>query len=199
VTEFADDVTVVIPHIPTRPNKLALAVKSTAVQKHRPTDIIIAVDTQREGSAATRNRALRRVRSTWTAFLDDDDYLLPQHLEILLEHARDTEADVIYPGCAVVNDKGQQIPRRDEWGRYGRSFDADLLRQKSYIPVTSLVRTEYAQLAWFGPPEGVDTPYDDWGFYLRLLNLGAKFSHVAEVTWVWTHHGANTSGQPNRW
>ena len=193
---FPRDVTVVIPHIPVRPNKLTRAVKSASVQVQRASDIVIATDINREGSAKTRNRALKKVRTTWVAFLDDDDYFYPEHLDVLLKHAELTRADVIYPGCAVVDAVSRPIPLKEEWGRFGKPFDPDLLRQMSYIPVTSLVRTQYAQQAWFGPPEGVTTNYDDWGFYLRLLDLGAKFEHVAEITWVWSHHGNNTSGQP---
>jgi hypothetical protein len=196
---FPRDVTVVIPHIPVRPNKLTRAVKSTAVQVHRPHEVIIATDVDREGSATTRNRALSRVATTWTAFLDDDDYLYPEHLDVLLKHAEATDADVVYPGCHVIDASGRPIPVREEWGRFGRRFDPDMLRERSYIPVTSLVLTELAQRARFGAPEGVETDYDDWGFYLRLLDLGARFAHVTEVTWVWHHHGANSSGRPDRW
>lgn len=196
---FPCDVTVVIPTIPTRPNKLVRAVKSAATQTQRPSDISIAVDTDRRGSAATRNRALRRVTTAWVAFLDDDDYLYPEHLDVLLKHAELTKADIVYPGCHVIDPNSRPIPLREEWGRFGKPFDADVLRQMSYIPVTSLVRTHLAQAALFGPPEGIITPYDDWGFYLRLLDLGADFAHVAETTWVWSHHGQNTSGQPDRW
>lgn len=193
------DVTIIIPHIPARPNALSHAVKSAAVQTVRPTDIIIATDTQREGSAVTRNRALDRATTTWVAFLDDDDLLLPNHLEVLLKNAEDTDADVSYAGCRVLDPMRRDVPVHEDWGRFGREFDPDLLRQKSYLPVTSLVRTELAQRARFGPPAGVITDYDDWGFYVRLLDLGAKFSHIPEVTWVWNHNGRNTSGRPDRW
>jgi hypothetical protein len=47
---------------------------------------------------------------------------------------------------------------------------------------------------------------DDHGFYLALLEAGAKFHHIHEETFIWTHHGygergvpGNTSGMPNRW
>lgn len=196
---FSRDVTVLIPHIPIRPNKLTRAVKSAAVQVQRPSRIHVEVDLERTGSAETRNRALEQITTTWTAFLDDDDYFYPEHLDVLLKHAEVTGADVVYPGCAVIDAVSRPIEVKEEWGRFGQKFDPDLLREKSYIPVTSLVRTELAVQAGFGPPAGITTPYDDWGFYLRLLDLGAKFEHVTEVTWVWHHHGNNTSGMPEKW
>lgn len=194
-----DDVTVVIPHIPTRRSKLGNALTSVIAQTH-PCDIIVATDARREGSAVTRNRALSRVTTRWVAFLDDDDELLPHHLMTLVQHAHETVSDVVYPGCHVINPVlGGRISLRDEWGRFGKPFNPELLRKKSYIPVTSLVRTELARRALFGPPAGTTTDYDDWGFYVRLMDLGARFSHVPVITWVWNHDGDNTSGRPDRW
>ncbi len=196
-SKFSRDVTVVIPHIPTRPNALARAVKSAATQTVKPRSIVIATDLYRDGSAITRNRALYMADTPWVAFLDDDDVLLPNHLEVLLRHAEETGAGVVYSGCTVIGQDGREVPPRDEWGRFGKPFDAELLRDHSWLPVTSLVHLSLAKKALFEAPPGSD--YDDWGFYLRLLDLGAKFSHVPIRTWIWNHTGRNTSGRPDRW
>lgn len=194
------EVTAVIPTIPPRKMALRRACNSVLAQTHGKVGTAISIDRQRLGSAATRNRALDKVSTPWSAFLDDDDYWMPSHIGTLMEAAREhPEADVIYTGCRVVGADGREIPRQEEWGRFGKPFDPDLLRKGSYIPVTSMVRTEAARAARFGPPEGVVTPYDDWGFYLRLLNLGAIFLHIPKVTWVWIHNSQNTSGQATRW
>lgn len=193
-----DGVTVIIPHIPTRRVELLRALDSVAAQTHQPDAVIIATDNTRVGSAITRNRALAfNIASNWVAFLDDDDELLPNHLEVLVRAGIESQAQVIYSGCRPVDGAGNEIPRNEEWGRFGLPFDADLLRRTSYIPVTSLVSVYTARRIGFGPPD--DSDYDDWGFYLRALNTGAKFLHVPEVTWVWHHHGLNTSGRPDRW
>lgn len=198
VGNFPRDVTVIIPHIPTRPNALSRAVKSAATQTLKPRDIIIATDLDREGSAPTRNRALEKATTTWVAFLDDDDVWLPHHLSTLLRHAEEVpDAGVVYAGCTVIGRDGREVPVREEWGRFGLPFDEERLRRKSYLPVTCLADRELAQKARFGAPEG--SIYDDWGFYLRMLDLGCKFSHVPEITWIWNHTGKNTSGQPHRW
>src|SRR4030095_15635988 len=80
-------VTVVIPHIPTRVAELQRALASVWAQTHQPDDVVIATDNVRAGSATTRNRALHHVATNWIAFLDDDDELLPNHLEVLLKTA----------------------------------------------------------------------------------------------------------------
>jgi glycosyltransferase involved in cell wall biosynthesis len=196
-----NDITVVIPHIPPRRMPLLRAVRSVSDQTHQAEAISIATDTERLGAGRTRNLALAMARTRWVAFLDDDDFFHPDHLETLLDHALETGADVVYSSCRVVHSTLGEIPRThpawEEWGRPGKSFDPDLLRQRSYLPVTSLVDRSLAQRSSFEPPAGSD--YDDWGFYLGLLDLGATFSHIDHITWTWTHGDHNTSGKPERW
>ncbi len=193
-------VAVITPHIPTREFELTRAVASVAAQTVQPDFHIIATDRGHWGSARVRNRALFAADTTWVAFLDDDDEFLANHLEVSLQAADESGADVIYAGCVVVDHEGNDVPIREEWGRFDQKFDPEILRMKAYLPVTSLVRTGLAKLALFGPPDHQpNSLYDDWGFYLRLLDLGAVFTHVPEVTWVWHHHGKNTSGQASRW
>ncbi len=201
------DVNTVAVVIPTHPwrnmnGMLQRALNSVVRQTRQPDEWSIAHDSTGAGSAATRNRALNAVTAKWSAFLDSDDEWLPDHLETLLQFVQlregtTAEVDVVYTGCHVVGPQGEEIPRHDEWGRFGRDFNPYLLRQLSYIPVTSLVRTDLAQsVGGFIRP--ADSPYDDWGFYLRMLDAGARFMHIPKVTWVWHHHGMNTSGQPDR-
>lgn len=188
----------VMAHIPTRTREVAKAIKSVMNQTHQVSQMSISRDSNREGSAKTRNRALSSITTKWAAFLDDDDLWLSTHVEVLLETALATNADVVYSGCRVIGPDNQEIPLQEEWGRFGQAFDPDLLREKSYLPVTSLVNTEMAKdVGGFQYTKG--SIYDDWGFYLAMLNAGAKFVHVPTITWIWNHHGKNTSGQPDRW
>lgn len=170
--------------------------ESVFSQTHLPHSVVVERDAEREGVGPVRTRAAWRATTEWVAFLDDDDRLYDEHLKVLVDAALTMGADVVYPGCDVIGPDGRTIPRRPEWGRFGEKFDPDLLRRKSYIPVTSLVRTSTmrAARAEFVPPAG--SQYDDWGFYLKLLKFGARFHHVPKVTWVWNHDGNNTSGLP---
>lgn len=179
-------VTAVIPHIPPRAALLRLALDSVLSQTTPVSAISVAVDHLREGSAITRTRALAAARTEWVAFLDDDDVWYPQHLEKLTRAAREVGADVAYSPCRAIN--GEQVV----WESIGQPFDAELLYQRPYIYVTSLVRTALAQEAKF------DADWDEWGFYRRLHQLGAKFIFVPEVTWEY-RGGHGTSGQGDRW
>lgn len=211
------DITVCIATIPPRAKLLRRALASVAEQTLQPAAIVVEYDHEHTGAAATKNRALAAVRTPWVAFLDDDDQFLPHHLETLRHYARrfpdnmtDTKRypDVLYS----VPDVPQLPGRRDPNGRYGMPFNADELRRRSYIQTTSLVRTDLLkeaggfQLPDRTMPDGSPCPYDDWGAWLALLERGARFLHVPEVTFVWNHwgfgmpgHPGNTSGDPVRW
>lgn len=199
-------ITVIIPTIPPRAHLLQRAIASVYRQTLPPHSTIIQTDLNREGSAATRNRALAAVQTEWVAFLDDDDEFLPHHLARLTEEANVTEADVIYPLPKVVGPNGREIPRLFEYGG-GPTFDGPRLERQSYITVSSLVRTDLARkVGGFEFVQSSNGLNDDHGFYLRLYHAGAVFAHVHEPTFIWHHHGhgqpgieGNTSGQPDRW
>lgn len=201
------DITVVIPTIPPRERMLRRALLSVKRQTLAPAEVIVETDTEHTGSAATRNRALARVGTEWVAWLDDDDQFLPNHLQRLHDEAQRTGADVVYSLPRVLDEHNRVKPRQWDWGG-GPEFDPELLRRKAHIQTTSLVRTEWARkvggFRFIADETGASN--DDHGFYLALLDAGAKFAHVHEETFIWRHHGyglpgrsGNTSGQPARW
>lgn len=172
-------VTVLIPTIDGRHDELRRAIASVHEQAYADCVIEIQLDRDREGAAATRNRALERVATEWVAFLDDDDELYPAHLRACLRNAHFSKADVVYPGYDTIGE--------DPVNCFGIPFSPALLRRRNYIPVTVLARTTLVkQVGGFveHPDENGD-PCEDWGLWLRLLDAGAKFSHLAAKTWLW--------------
>lgn len=184
------DITVCIATIPPRARRLRQALGSVAIQTLQPGAIVVEYDHDRTGAAATKNRALAKVTTDWVTFLDDDDILKPNHLERLREEVEPYDVAYSWPEM-----QGSGDPSPD---RFGRPFDANLLRVRSYLHTNILVRTKLAQEAGgfqFGPTGELD----DWGFHLALLDAGAGFIHVPERTWVWVVEGQNTSGKGDRW
>lgn len=195
MSRWRDGVTAVIPSIPPRVQTHLHRAVDSVLQQTRPVDAIsVSVDHGREGSAKNRTRALSGVGTRWTALLDDDDAWNPDHIQLLLEHAEATGADLVYPWFTVPSGF-------DPWPeREGQPFDEVLLRTVNYIPITVLVRTE---LLWdaggFTPKGPADNPCDDWGTWEKLLEAGAVFSHLNRRTWLWNWWGGNTSGRADRW
>lgn len=192
-------VTVAIPTIPQRAGKLRQAITSVTKQSKPVDGIAIAMDLTKGGSAVTRNRALAMVQTEWTAFLDDDDLFLASHVERLTRLLDETGGDIAYALPRVLDPNGREVPRSWDWGG-GSEFDPDLLRRKAHIQTTCIVRTELAKdIGGFKfVVDQTGASNDDHGFFLGLLDAGAKFVHLHEPTFIWNHHGGNTSGRADR-
>ena len=192
--------TVVIPTIPTphREGTLKRALSSVRLQSLAYiTKTIVVTDTTHAGAAVTRNRGLNEVETEYTVFLDDDDELLPHHVDTLMDAAQETGADIVYPWFKVISAR----PFDPFPGAFRRKFSAELLQQSNYIPTTVLARTEVVKAVGGFEPHGdqKESSCDDWGLWLKLLDAGATFHHVPTVTWLWHWHGQHTSGLGNRW
>lgn len=176
-------ITLVIPTIAGREASLQRALAGVNAQSMPCQQVIVELDSDRQGAAATRNRALAKVDTEWVAFCDDDDELYPNHLRLCARHARLTGADVVYPGYDTIGE--------DPIGCFGIPFDPFLLRRRNYIPVTTLCRTGLVLGAggFQSHPDEFGDPCEDWGLWLALHDLGAKFSHLPQRTWIWTVTG----------
>src|SRR5262245_21069253 len=107
------DVTVAIPSIPVRSQLLRRAVDSVLTQTYTSlAGLSIAIDDHREGAGITRQRALDGVNTEWTAFLDDDDEFMPNHLSALMNHAQETEADYAFSWFEVIGGGGRRLGDR---------------------------------------------------------------------------------------
>jgi glycosyltransferase involved in cell wall biosynthesis len=163
-------VTVITAALPERAELLGRAAASVARQTFTPAEHLIRFDVHRLGTASTRNALLERVRTPWVAVLDDDDELLPRHLEALVERTLERRLDVVYSAC------GGYVPRG-----VNRPFDAGELRRRNFIPATALVRTEALR-----DVGGYRQVYaEDWLLWLELERAGARFDYVDEVTWLY--------------
>lgn len=198
---MTSDITVVIPSIPPREPLLHRALASVQAQKLAPDAVVVQLDDDHQGAAATRQAGLDHVETEWVAFLDDDDELMPNHLRVLSIAARKFQADYVFSYYTVKDALGRLRPDVDPLGHFGRHFDPDRPHQTT---ITTLVRTELAQAVGFRePPQGAlingEHYGEDFQFTVECVKAGAKIVHIPRRTWFWHHHGANTSGRPDRW
>lgn len=194
-------ITVAIPSIPPRAGLLQRAVGSVLAQELPAAGISVAVDLEKQGAAVTRDRALRAVATQWTAFLDDDDVMLPEHLRVLADAAEESGADYVFSYFTIINDLGQEVPGADPLGHFGTAFDPADPHQTT---ITILVRTELAQdIGFRDVPDGAlingQRYAEDFDFTVRASQAGARIVHVPQRSWQWAHHGRNTSGRNDRW
>lgn len=189
------DITVAIPTIPRRAlgsappgeSLLERAIDSVRAQT-LPARIAVALDANGEGAAATRQRALDLVETEWVAFLDDDDIMYPNHLQVLHDLAEETGADYVWSWF----DGNNPFPQHR-----GRQMDPE---NPHHTTMTIMVRTELAKAVGFRnhPDANEEWSGEDWQFILGCVAAGAKFAHTPVLTWHYSVHPGNTSGLPGR-
>jgi hypothetical protein len=177
---------------------LAEAIDSVCRQTLKPAVHAIGIDYEGVGIGAMLNRLAVGSHAEWLARLDDDDLFAPSHLEVL--GSRVDEGDVIYTWCDV-QPRGTVDPPAvlgsNGWTP-NQDFDEDRLRSRNYIPGTTLVRRSLWEEVggWledglgFGDGRTAGRA-EDWDFWLRALDAGARFHCVPEVTWTYRYHGGN--------
>lgn len=193
------DITVCIPSIPPRAELLTRALASVSAQTLQPAAIIVEIDHDGEGAPATRDRALRKATTDWVAFLDDDDEMKPEHLEVLRAGANEYGADYVFSYYEIIDAAGRNLGDLDPvLGNFGKIFDP---AEPSQTTITTLVRTKLAQDVGFACMTSDELIHgqrrgEDFEFTVGCVNRGARIVHIPHRTWLWHHGTGNTSGRP---
>ena len=147
------------------------------------------VRTENGGVSAARNVGLREARGLYVVALDADDRIAPQYLERLVEaFGTGRGADVAY--C--------------RWAFFGTASRAPELRYLGYgrllvnnaIFSSAMYRREDA-LRIGGYDEQMRTGYEDWEFFLRLLNERSRVVQLPEVMFFYRIKEVSRNTQAN--
>lgn len=84
----------------------------------RPLRLVVAPDGAPLPRAAAANLCLESARGAWLNFLDDDDELLPDHLETLVRAARAGDERVLFAKARVVDLCGRSIGQAGSAGNH---------------------------------------------------------------------------------
>ena len=196
------DVTIITATIPTRADLLARAVASVKAQTVQPAAHLIMEDTEKIGGAAVLDKLLKKVRTKYVAVLDDDDELLPRHIEAIYTSITESDADLVYPWFRY-----QTSGNAGHLERYfGVAWSNDDVHQ---VPITWIAKTLTIKRAG-GFSEGYITESMDldsggnrigYDFILiqRLVAHDRIIKHHPEITWVYHDDRQSTLGMPSRW
>lgn len=183
-------VTVVTPfHAQRKANGMLERAAASVRTQTVPVRHVLAEDIHHKGAAITRAHGLALVETEWTAFLDSDDEMDPDHIEQLLACAANTSADYVYPWFRVVGGT-DPFPMF-----YGRPFDPTCPNSTT---ITILVRTELAKQVGFVADPTVQVAGEDFLFTKGCIAVGAKIVHLPRISWTWHHGSHNSSGLPDR-
>jgi glycosyltransferase involved in cell wall biosynthesis len=170
--------TLVTATLPERANLLKEMLNSVADQTVPPACHIVMRDDGR-GFVDTINRAVEMVDTDYFCFVDDDDLLLPNHVETLTTAITES-SDIVWTWTKVTG--------RD-WNP-NQGYEPGKLQKENYIPSNMAMRTSlWREMA--GYRDGYGHP--DWDMLKRCEAAGANFTNVPVVTWVYRFHGRNMS------
>lgn len=148
--------------------------QSIARQTVRPHEWIVRTDWDRVGPAKVINDIVADVDTPWMFRCDDDDLFDPNHFAVIGENLSD-DADIVWTW-----------PRVDPPGWIGRDSlqfigSPEFLREHNFIASAAAIRTDL----WDRLGGYRDVPNEDHDFWLRALDVGARFRLVPQVTWTY--------------
>ncbi|MCC8987036.1 MAG: glycosyltransferase, partial [Candidatus Contendobacter sp.] len=145
------------------------------------------------GRSAAANLGLDHAGGEFLIFLDDDDWFEPDHISSLIDLLRmETTTVAAYAGVRCI--------RRSLYGQwetiriYNEPFDATRLRLENFIPIHALLFRRSA-LSGLNPccfDQRLDL-YEDWDFWLQLLERGIFVHRKAVSACYRIHDGGSLS------
>jgi len=196
------DVTICTATISVRAELLERAKKSVENQSLKVKKHSIKLDSERLGQPAILDFLIAEAETKYVAILDDDDELLPNHIELLYKKIIETDADLIYPHFKYshTSDAGHLERFR------GQPWDNNHPHQ---VPVTWLAKRDVIlEVGGFSGDFDVNS-YEvdvegnrigqDFNLIKKLAKAKKFITNIPDITWIYHTGHPSTLGMPVRW
>jgi glycosyltransferase involved in cell wall biosynthesis len=194
-----------------RSRETVRALKSVAASTYRPVEVVVVYQgteqaygsfltgcqalladiplrftqnpTNEDRRAQNLNIGLENARGRYVAFLDDDDTIEPDHLELLAKALRDSGRAWAYSQVTLRREGDDPSEVSDSKPFWRRSFSVRALWEQNYIPIHSILidRTRLAEELRERPFFEELNRSEDWDFLIRL-----SFCHEPAVVDAFT-------------
>lgn len=131
------------------------------------------------------NVALENAKGAYCLFLDEDDWIEPDHIATLVQTIADNpDAQVAYSGVQNASNDGQPLSTV-----VSVPFNADRLKRDNYIPIHAALFSASLIAAGCRFDETLDI-YEDWDFWLQCAQH-SRFVHLDKVS-AWYRLGGSS-------
>jgi glycosyltransferase involved in cell wall biosynthesis len=145
-----------------------------------------------QGLAPTCNRGAREARGEYFLFLSADDRLEPTYVSELNAALRRTpEASFAYCSARLFGAESGVMP--------ARPFSAvSLVRGRNYINGSALTRrADYLDAGGY-PEDLPEGAFDDWDFWLTMVERGHRGTYVPKPLLLWRRHEGGSKNPASR-
>lgn len=142
---------------------------------------------ENQGVSVARNHGIELAQGEFIAFLDADDYFLPDKLAAQLNVFQNKpELGLVHSGWRRVNDQGEPLQDITPW-TYCPNLDLESwLKWKPVLPSAMILRREWLEKA--GGFDPLLPPAEDTDLCLRLAFMGCAAEWLKKITVCYRQH-----------
>ncbi|AGA32837.1 glycosyl transferase, group 2 family protein [Thioalkalivibrio nitratireducens DSM 14787] len=141
--------------------------------------------------SAAANAGLDAARGAYIAFLDEDDWYEPNHIQRLVD-ALEEQSNVVIAYSGVRRIRTTEEGRIEDLGVFDEPFDASRLWLENIIPINAVLLRANAIRGHCRFDENLDL-HEDWDFWLQCLDRG-DFVRLGGSSAAYRIGAASTSG-----
>ncbi|MGF1542433.1 MAG: glycosyltransferase family 2 protein [Pleurocapsa sp.] len=142
---------------------------------------------QNQGVAAARNYGIAVARADLIAFLDADDYFLPDKLARQAAiFAQRPDVGIVHSGWQRVDSEGNKLLDVLPWQKIPELTLETWLRHKPVLPSAMMFRREWLQ--YVGGFDARFPPAEDTDLVLKLALKGCKSAWLRQITVCYRQH-----------
>lgn len=137
------------------------------------------------------NLGMEQAQGYYFLFLDDDDWLLPNHISALVAALqRQPNLRIAYTGVECLRES--ENGHHESVLVYNQPFDAVRLLYENYIPIHAVLFEKQLFMEGCRFDETLDV-YEDWDFWLQL-RANEPFAHIDQISAIYRLNVAENLG-----
>ena len=145
------------------------------------------IDKKNEGPAIARNLAISSASGKYIMPLDADDKIAPSFAEMAADYLeKNPDCKLVCSECDFFGDRSGRFALED--------YDYRKILWSNCIVCTAVYRkSDFEKTTGYNP--NMKAVYEDWDFWLSLLNEGDRVYRIPKVMFFYRVHGSSRSTQ----